>query len=140
MSAGWQLPARAAPYADAINAAEVTYSLPAGLLGRVLFQESRFRPDIISGQVRSRTGATGIAQFMPATAAELGVDPLDAFQSIDGAGKYLRRLYDQLLDWKLAIAAYNWGIGNVRGRGLARAPAETLQYVADVMTDVPGLA
>lgn len=133
----FQLPAAAAPYADAIRAAEAKWQLPESLLGRVLYQESRFRPDIIEGRTKSSAGAVGIAQFMPATAADLGVDPLDPFQSIDGAGRYLRQLYNATGSWDRALAAYNWGIDNVQRRGLGAAPLETRNYVAEVLADVP---
>lgn len=133
----WQPPATAAPYADAIRAAEAKQQLPDGLLARVLYQESRFRNDIITGATRSSAGAVGIAQFMPGTAADLGVDPLDPFSSIDGAARYLRQLYNSTGDWSRALAAYNWGIGNVQRKGLDRAPLETRNYVAEILADVP---
>lgn len=132
----WQPPAAAAPYLDAIRAAEAKYQLPDDLLARVLHQESRFRPDIIEGRTKSSAGALGIAQFMPATAAEMGVDPLDPFSSIDGAGRYLRRLYNATGDWEKALAAYNWGIGNVQRKGLGAAPLETRNYTAQILGDV----
>lgn len=130
------LPAAGAPYADAIRAAEAKYQLPDSLLARVLYQESRFRPDVISGTTKSSVGAQGIAQFMPATAADLGVDPLDPFQAIPAAGRYLRQLFDRLGSWERALAAYNWGIGNVQRKGLEAAPLETRNYVAQVLADV----
>lgn len=130
-------PAAAAPYTDAIRAAEAKYQLPDSLLARVLYQESRFRPDIISGATRSSVGAQGIAQFMPATAADLGIDPLDPFQAIPAAAKYLRQLYNQTGSWDRALAAYNWGVGNVQRKGLDAAPLETRNYVSQVLADVP---
>ena len=107
----WRPPEK---YAALIAAAGSKYDLPVDLLARLLWQESRYREDIITGAVRSRVGAVGIAQFMPATAAEMGIDPLNVEQSIDAAAKYLRRLYNSLQVWDKAIAAYNWGIGNVQ--------------------------
>lgn len=134
----WSPPASAAPYLDAIAAAEAQYGLPQNLLARLLYQESHFRADIISGAQRSSAGAVGIAQFMPATAADLGIDPTDPFASIDAAARYLAQLYAQTggNDWKLALAAYNWGIGNVQRKGIAAAPAETQSYVAGIAGDV----
>lgn len=129
--------ANEARYRPAVDAAERTYGIPAGLLGRLLYQESRYRTDIITGTTRSSAGALGIAQFLPATAAEMGVDPLEPMQAIGGAGRYLRRLYDRFGDWKTALAAYNFGQGNVaKGR---EWPAETVAYVNDISSDV-GLA
>jgi ABC-type multidrug transport system fused ATPase/permease subunit len=129
----WRAPAQ---YAGAIADAEAAYGLPAGLLERLLWQESHYRADIISGAVSSSAGAKGIAQFMPATAVQYGVDPLDPFAAIDGAGRYLRDLYRQFGNWTEALAAYNWGPGNVRRKGLAAAPAETRNYYTGILADV----
>lgn len=123
-------------YRAAIAAAESRNGIPRMMLARLLWQESRFRPDIIEGRTVSSTGAQGIAQFMPATAAEMGIDPLDAFAAIAGAGRYLRRMYDSLGSWPQALAAYNWGIGNVRRKGLAAAPRETRNYYAQILADL----
>lgn len=121
-------------YRPAIEAAEREHGLPPGLLARLLYQESRYRTDIITGETKSPAGALGIAQFMPATAREMGINPLDPFQSIDGAARYLRRLHNNFKDWKLALAAYNFGWGNVQ-RGKVW-PAETVAYVRDIGGDV----
>lgn len=124
-------------YAAQISSVEAAQGIPTDLLGRLLYQESAFRPEIINGSVRSSVGAIGIAQFMPATAADLGIDPTDPVQSIAAAGRYLRSLYNQTGDWQLALAAYNWGIGNVLRKGIAAAPTETQNYVAQITADVP---
>jgi soluble lytic murein transglycosylase-like protein len=134
---GWEIPARGEPYRPAIDSAEIVYGIPHNLLARVLYQESRYRPDIISGELRSSAGAVGIAQFMPATAAQFGIDPRDPFASIDAAGKYLSQLYAQFGSWSLALAAYNYGPGNVARVGLVGAPEETQSYVAEIANDVP---
>jgi soluble lytic murein transglycosylase-like protein len=132
----WKPPAAAAPYLETIAQAERDNGLPNGLLARVLHQESRFRPDIITGKTKSPAGALGIAQFMPATARERGVDPLNPTSAINGAAGYLASLFDRFGDWTKAIAAYNWGQGNVARKGLDRAPAETRAYVAQISKDV----
>lgn len=132
----WSPPSRAAPYVDAIAAAESRYGIPTNLLARLLYQESHYRPEIIDGSIASSAGALGIAQFMPATAADLGIDPLNAGQAIDGAGKYLKQLHDATGSWSLALAAYNWGLGNVQRKGLDAAPLETQLYVAQITGDV----
>lgn len=130
-------PTTAAPYLETIRAAEQSNGIPDSLLARLLYQESRFRPDIITGKTKSPVGALGIAQFMPATARDLGIDPLNPYDAIDGAARYLRSLYDKLGgDWSRALAAYNWGIGNVQRKGLAQAPAETVNYVNNILSDV----
>lgn len=135
--AAWEIPSNAAQYVPTINAAADQYNIPSLLLARVLYQESRFRSDIISGAKRSPAGAIGIAQFLPSTAADLGVNPLDPVSSIYGAAKYLRQLYDKFShDWELALAAYNWGQGNVTRKGIGAAPKETVDYYTQILADV----
>lgn len=122
-------------FADLIRRTEQAHNIPQGLLHRLLKQESAFRTDIITGKTRSPVGALGIAQFMPATAREeLGsvAAALDPERAIPGAARYLRKLYSMTGSWKKAVAAYNWGVGNVQRKGLAAAPAETKNYVLKV--------
>lgn len=134
----FSLPNSAAPYLETIAKAENDNGIPAGMLGRLLYQESRFRQDIITGKKTSPVGAQGIAQFMPATAAEMGVDPLNPFDAIPAAAKYLRRLYDRFGNWREAVASYNWGQGNQTRKDRANGiigddwPKETQKYVAFV--------
>lgn len=123
-------------YAATIAAAEIQHGLPRDMLARLLWQESRYREDIISGRVRSPVGAQGIAQFMPATARELGIDPLNPAQAINAAGLYLARLYRMFGNWSEALAAYNWGMGNVQRKGLGSAPRETRNYYSQILADV----
>ena len=129
----WHPPAK---YAAAIARAESLYGLPPDMLARLLYQESRYREDIITGAARSPAGALGIAQFMPATAAEMGIDPLNPAQAIPAAARYLARLHASLGTWTLALAAYNWGIGNVRRKGINAAPLETRNYYAQILADI----
>lgn len=123
---------KAAPYADQITAVQDQNGIPNNYLAKLLATESSYDPAIISGAKRSKVGATGIAQFMPATAKELGINPTDPHASIDAAGKYLKQLFDKFGDWPTAIAAYNWGQGNVAKKGLQNAPAETVNYVQKI--------
>lgn len=132
----WQPPKAAAPYLAAIAQAEARYSLPKNLLARQLQQESSYKPEIINGKVKSVTGAIGIAQFMPATAKEFGIDPTNPFQSIDAAGKYMKQLYNRFGAWPLALAAYNWGMGNLAKKGIDKAPAETRNYFTKILADI----
>lgn len=136
---GWNTDLVPVQYREAISAAEASYDLPSGMLARLLWQESRYRDDIITGRKRSPVGALGIAQFMPATAAQLQIDPLEPFQAIPAAARYLSSLFRQTGDWAKALAAYNWGIGNVQRKGLSAAPAETVAYYSNILNDV-GLA
>jgi len=109
----WKWPAAAEPFRGVIEQAARDHQVPRDILARMLWEESRFRADIIDGRTRSPVGALGIAQFMPATAREMGIDPLDPAQAIPAAARYLRQQYVRFKSWRLALVAYNWGPGNV---------------------------
>jgi soluble lytic murein transglycosylase-like protein len=129
-------PSGSGPYKQTIQAAADQYGVPVEILAWLLWKESRYNPAIINGTKRSWAGALGIAQFMPDTAVEQlgGVNAaLDPEQAIPGAARYLRSLYDRTGTWAQALAAYNWGIGNVTRKGLAAAPAETVDYYSTIL-------
>jgi len=106
--------------------------------------ESAFNPVALSS-----SRASGIWQFMPSTGKHFGLDQnfwfdsrRDVLAATDKALDYLERLYAMFGDWQLALAAYNWGEGNVqkaiarnRARGLPTdyasldMPAETRNYL-----------
>lgn len=125
----WQVPAadydRYIVYAEYIAATEERYGLPPMSLARQLWQESHFKPQAYN----AISGAMGIAQFLKATADEWGVQPYDPISAIDGAGKYMQWLYRRTGNYRLALAAYNWGIGNLERKGIAAAPLETRNYL-----------
>lgn len=83
---------------------------------RMIAQESAFNP-----KAKSKAGAAGIAQFMPNTAKQFGLDPkklitddpAEIEKQLDAAAKYLRQLQDQFGDPELAVMAYNRGPGNI---------------------------
>lgn len=132
MKPGWKWPAEAEPYRKLIAAASGKHSVPQNLLARLLWTESRFRPDIIDGRVRSSAGALGIAQFMPATAAAFKIDPLDPRQAIDAAAQYLRQLKNRFGTWRYALIAYNWGQGNLaKSLAAGKQPLVAAQAYAD---------
>ena len=85
---------------------------------------------------RSHAGAIGPAQFMPHTAARIGVeDPYDPTQAIWGCAAYLRRLSDYFNgDMRLMAAGYNAGEGAVQKAG-NKIPniKETQKYVPNVL-------
>jgi len=103
------------------------HDLPIALFARLIWQESRFRPEAISP-----VGAQGVAQFMPDVAAEVGLkNPFDPAQALPAAARFLRGLFERFGSLGLAAAAYNAGSGRVgdwlsNGRKL---PEETRNYV-----------
>lgn len=109
---------------------EAQYQLPQGILDSLWATESgRGR------NMRSPKGARGHFQFMPATAAQYGLEnPDDLIQSAGAAARMLRDLLQRNKgDIPRALAAYNWGQGNLDRKGLANAPAETRNHTAKVM-------
>ncbi len=133
----WQVPKRGLKYKEYFDAATKKYNLPENFLARIAWQESRFRDDIISGQLKSSAGAVGIMQIVPRWHPD--VDPLNVPEAIDYAAKYLSNLYKKYGSWSKAIAAYNWGPGNMdkflRG-DIAAMPKETRDYIKGVVGDV----
>lgn len=114
--------------AEAIKAAQAA-GIDPDLFLRLVQQESAFKPNAVSSK-----GATGLAQLMPATAAELGVDPNDPLQNLAGGARYLRQKLDEFGgDPYLALAAYNAGAGNVRRHGGIPPFKETQNYVSRIM-------
>jgi soluble lytic murein transglycosylase-like protein len=87
----------------------------------------------------SPKGARGVAQFMPATARQYGVDVTSPESSIDGAGRYLSDLKKQFGNWELASAAYNAGPGNVQKYGGVPPFAETQNHLKKLSAAAPGV-
>ena len=102
--------------------------VPTDLFLRLVNQESRFRPNAVS-----EAGAMGLAQLMPGTARDLGVDPNDPAQNLTGGARYLRQQLDAFGTPELALAAYNAGPGNVRKYGGIPPFKETQNYVSTIL-------
>jgi hypothetical protein len=117
------------PYSDLFNRAASRYGVDPSLLAAMASQESGFNSSAVSP-----AGAQGLMQFMPATAAGLGVNPLDPGSAIDGAARYLSSLKKQFGSTDLALAAYNAGPGTVSRYGGIPPYAETQNYVRAVMS------
>lgn len=116
---------------DAIfDEAAEKYGVDAKFLKSIAKCESDFDPACVS-----HSGATGIMQLMPATAAELGVsDSYDPYQNIMGGAQYISELLDKYNgDTSLALAAYNAGSGNVAKYGGIPPFTETQNYVNKVL-------
>ncbi len=114
---------------DAIIAdAAAQYGLDPALIKAVIDTESGGNPQAVSP-----AGAQGLMQLMPKTAAELGVtDPLDPIQNVKAGSRYLSQLMDRYQgNRQLALAAYNWGMGNLEKNPHA-LPRETRNYIARI--------
>ena len=127
-------PAPPAPAQDPLEAAAKKAGLPPEFLKSVARIESAFRQDAISPK-----GAVGVMQLMPATARELGVDPHDKDQNLEGGARLLRDLLlkyqnepDQV---RRALAAYNAGPGAVARFNGTPPYAETQNYVNKVLAE-----
>jgi len=115
------------PYRAEFVAAAQKYGLDPAVLAAVGKVESGFNPNAVS-----RAGATGLMQFMPATAAGMGIDPSDPRQAIDGAGRYLSTQLARFGSLDLALAAYNAGPRAVERAGGIPPYPETQNYVRKV--------
>jgi hypothetical protein len=120
------VPARFAPV---LARAAQRWNVSATLLAAQLYAESNFNPF-----ARSSAGAEGIAQFMPGTAAALGLDdPFDAKRAIDAQARLMRDLLRRFASVALALAAYNAGPAPVSACGCVPAIPETRAYVAKIL-------
>jgi soluble lytic murein transglycosylase-like protein len=119
-----------------LDAAGAKYGVPASLMRATAYVESRWSPTAGSGK-----GAVGVMQLMPEVAKNLGVtDRTDPKQSAEGGAKFLASLYKKAGSWDVALAAYNWGPGNVFGNDTkppkmysSQWPAATQQYVREIL-------
>ena len=121
--------AAATPVAAAISNSAARHALAQELIGAVAWQESRMQQAAVSP-----AGARGVMQLMPATAANLRVNPDDMASNVDGGATYLARLLDRFDgDIVKTLAAYNAGPEAVeRYHGVPPYP-ETKAYVAAVL-------
>lgn len=118
-----------------LASAAQTYGIPTGFFARLIWQESKFQQRIVS-----HAGAQGVAQFMPAVAAERGLrNPFDALESLPHSARFLREHLDYFGNLGLAAAAYNGGARRVTDwlarRG--RLPQETRDYVRIITGHAP---
>jgi len=114
------------------NAAKAN-NLPVSMVRAVIEQESAYRPCAVSHK-----GAQGLMQLMPDTADELKVkDVFDPQENISAGARYLRQLLDKYKgENKLALAAYNAGMGAVdAANGIPDIP-ETRDYVEAILKKI----
>ena len=103
------------------------------LINAVIQRESGGNPNAVSS-----VGAIGLMQLMPATAKQLGVDPHDPVQNVEGGTRFLRKMFKVFDgDAELALMAFNWGRGNVsrwvKGGRKGSVPIETQNYVKNLL-------
>ncbi len=115
-------------FSSFIEQASRTYGVDKDLIRSVIRAESGFDP-----QATSPKGAMGLMQLMPDTARDLGVrNAYDPEQNIMAGTRYLKSLLDRYDgDVPRALAAYNWGMGNVE-RNPEKLPQETRDYIARI--------
>ena len=114
----------------------VSIGIPPDYFVRQIEMESGFNPN-----AASPAGAVGIAQFLPSTAAGLGINPYDPIQALKGAAKLMANYAGQYGgDYAKALAAYNGGSGTVQNavdncgaNWLNCLPGETRHYIYVIM-------
>jgi soluble lytic murein transglycosylase-like protein len=115
---------------DIFIAAGKQWNVDPSLLKAIARAESNFNP-----LVKSKAGACGVMQLMPATARSLGVkNVFDPKENIFGGARYIRSMLDRFKDTKLALAAYNAGPGAVKKYGGIPPYKETKKYVNKVLS------
>jgi len=129
-SGSWigRLPAAAGKFVDEIESAAANAGLDPRLLAAMVWQESGFHPEAVSS-----SGAIGLSQLMPATAAGLGVDPWNTAENLDGGARYLAWTIEEFGSIELGLAAYNAGPTRVREAGGMPEIEETQAYVPRVL-------
>jgi hypothetical protein len=120
-----------AAYAGLFQSAGQRHGVSPALLTAVARAESGFNP-----AAKSPAGAQGLMQFMPATAAGLGIDPWKPAEAVDGAARLLKSHLERFGSTELALAAYNAGPGAVTKHGGIPPYKETQNYVRKIMSEL----
>jgi cell wall-associated NlpC family hydrolase len=117
-------------FAGLFQSAGQRHGVSPALLTAVARAESGFDP-----AAKSPAGAQGLMQFMPATAAGLGIDPWKPAEAVDGAARLLKSHLQRFGSTELALAAYNAGPGAVTKHGGIPPYKETQNYVRKIMSE-----
>lgn len=119
-----------AAWRDHVAQLAAKYDVSPALLEALVWQESRWNTGAVSP-----AGARGLAQLMPGTARQMGIDSANPHANLEGGARYLRMQLDAFGgDVEKALAAYNAGPGRVIRAGGIPAIRETRDYVASIMT------
>lgn len=113
---------------DYAKAVARRYGLNEKVFLRLIDAESSWNPEAVSP-----VGAIGLGQLMPDTAKELGVDPTDWQQNLDGSARYLKQQLEEFGSYTLALAAYNAGPGSVREYKGVPPFKDTQDYVHKIL-------
>ncbi len=130
---------KATKFNDEISSAASRFNIDPALIKGIIEAESNFNPN-----AGSSAGAQGLMQLMPGTARGLGISNVyDPAQNIAGGTQYIAGQLKKYGNIELALAAYNWGPGNVDkaikkyGKNWTAikpfAPKETQAYVGKVV-------
>ncbi len=137
----YKIPEIGKKYQHFFSAAEKKYNLPKNILVRLADQESDFNPEAVGAAAEQ-----GLMQIHPRwhTPAQ-GESFYDPEYSIFYAAEYLRSLKDTLENWgwsnnwRTALLAYNWGIGNVqkfKNREINSIPDSAMRYSSSIADDI----
>jgi soluble lytic murein transglycosylase-like protein len=107
-----------------LAALERAHGLVPKILLHLIEKESKGDP-----LAESPRGARGLFQIMPAAQSGFTGNPFDPFASAQYVAKTLGTYVKQLGSYEKALAAFNWGRGNLFRKGLDKAPKETHQYL-----------
>jgi soluble lytic murein transglycosylase-like protein len=111
------------------------HHVEAAIVRAIMATESAFNPN-----ARSPVGAIGLMQLMPTTARELGVNPFNPEENIEGGVRYFSQLLRMFGGLELALVAYNGGPGFAQryARGQTALYGETRDYVRKVLARLGG--
>lgn len=109
------------------NEAATAAGIDPALFHSLIDSESAWNPKAVSPK-----GAIGLAQLMPPTAKELGVDPNDPMQNLQGGARYLRQQIDRFGNPRDALRAYNAGPGNA-----SMSPTMSAEYADKILGRLP---
>ena len=117
----------ATPYLSDYQSASQQYGIPVSVLVAQGNAESGFNPNAVSP-----TGAQGISQFEPATAAQFGINPLNPAQSISAQAEYMSQLTKQFGSLNAGLQAYNEGPAAFAQNG---GTNQTEQYATGILNN-----
>lgn len=119
---------KARPFADLISSVAAAHNVDLRLIHAVIEQESNYQV-----RARSKKGARGLMQLMPATARQYGVsNAYDPKANLEAGVRHLKDLLSRL-NLPEALAAYNAGEGTVHRYGGLPPFPETQAYVRNIL-------